>query len=157
MRFFFGMTCGREEMKQYMQFRCKPKKLSVVLSVEEMGYLLAAVSGLQLRAALGISYGAGLRTSEVYNLKVYNIDSDRMLIHVDEGMNDKDRKAMVSPAPLDRLRDYWREARPEGWLFPIARQANARIRQEGQTQDHGSVGTPNEPRVHLGQGHGWKQ
>lgn len=41
-----------------------------------------------------------------------------MLILVDEGKNDKDRKAMVSPALLDLLRDYWREARPQGWLFP---------------------------------------
>jgi len=41
-----------------------------------------------------------------------------MLIHVDEGKNDKDRKAMLSPGLLDLLRDYWREARPEGWLFP---------------------------------------
>ena len=62
LRFFFGMTCGREEMKRYMQFRRKAKKLPVVLSVEEVGDLLAAVPGpgLKYRAALGISYGAGL-------------------------------------------------------------------------------------------------
>ena len=122
LRFFFGVTCGREEMKRYMQFRRKPKKLPVVLSVEEVGDLLAAVPGpgLKYRAALGISYGAGLRASEVCNLKVSDIDSDRMLIHVDEGKNDKDRKAMLSPGLLDLLRDYWLEARPEGWLFPIA-------------------------------------
>jgi integrase/recombinase XerD len=120
LRFFFGMTCGREEMKRYMQFRRKAKKLPVVLSVEEVGDLLAAVPGpgLKYRAALGISYGAGLRASEVCNLKVADIDSDRMLIHVDEGKNDKDRKAMLSPGLLDLLRDYWLEARPEGWLFP---------------------------------------
>jgi integrase/recombinase XerD len=71
LRFFFGMTCGREEMKRYMQFRRKAKKLPVVLSVEEVGDLLAAVPGpgLKYRAALGISYGAGLRASEVCNLR----------------------------------------------------------------------------------------
>lgn len=60
LRFFFGMTCGREEMKRYMQFRRKAKKLPVVLSVEEVGDLLAAVPGpgLKYRAALGIK-GAG--------------------------------------------------------------------------------------------------
>lgn len=47
-----------------------------------------------------------------------DIDSDRMLIHVDEGKNGKDRKAMLSPRLLELLRDYWLEARPEGWLFP---------------------------------------
>jgi site-specific recombinase XerD len=120
LRFFFGVTCGREEMKRYMQFRHKPRKLPVVLSVEEVADLLAAVPGpgLTYRAALGISYGAGLRAAEVCNLKVTDIDSDRMLIHVDNGKGGRDRKAMLSPGLLDLLRDYWREARPEGWLFP---------------------------------------
>ena len=120
LRFFFGVTCGREEMKRYMQFRRKPRKLPVVLSVGEVGDLLAAVPGpgLKYRAALGISYGAGLRASEVCNLKVTDIDSDRMLIHVEEGKNGKDRNAMLSPGLLGLLRDFWLEARPEGWLFP---------------------------------------
>jgi integrase/recombinase XerD len=116
----FGVTCGREEMKRYMQFRRHPRKLPVVLSVEEVADLLAAVPGpgLTYRAALGISYGAGLRASEVCNLKVTDVDSDRMLIHVDNGKGGRDRKAMLSPRLLDLLRDYWIEFRPEGWLFP---------------------------------------
>jgi integrase/recombinase XerD len=120
LRFFFGITCGREDMKRYMQFRSKPRRLPVVLSVEEVGDLMAAVPGpgLKYRAALGISYGAGLRAAEVCNLKVTDIDSDRMLIHVDDGKGGRDRKAMLSPGLLELLRDYWREARPEGWLFP---------------------------------------
>lgn len=87
LRFFFGITCGHEEMKRFMQFHRKPRKLPIVLSVEEVADLLAAVPGpgLKYRAALGISYGAGLRASEVCNLKVTDIDSGRMLIHVDDG------------------------------------------------------------------------
>ena len=120
LRFFFGVTCGREEMKRYMQFRTKPWKLPVVLSVEEVSEVLRAAPGpgLKYRAALSISYGAGLRASEVCNLKIGDIDSDRMLIHVEQGKGRKDRKVMLSPALLQLLRDYWREARPEGWLFP---------------------------------------
>ncbi len=120
LRFFFGVTCGREEMKRYMQFRRHPRKLPVVLSVEEVADLLAAVPGpgLTYRAALGISYGAGLRASKVCNLKVTDIDSDRMLIHVDNGKGGRHRKAMLSPRLLDLLRDYWSDPRPEGWLFP---------------------------------------
>ena len=92
----------------------------MVLSVEEVASLLAAVPGpgLKYRAALGISYGAGLRASEVCNLKVTDIDSQRMLIHVDDGKGGRDRKAMLSPSLLEVLRTYWRESRPEGWLFP---------------------------------------
>ena len=120
LRFFFGMTCGRDEMKRHMQFRRAPHKLPAVLSVEEVGDILAAAPGpgLKYRAALGISYGAGLRAAEVCHLRVQDIDSDRMIIHVEEGKGGRDRMAMLSPGLLDLLRDYWREARPDGWLFP---------------------------------------
>ena len=120
LRFFFGITCGREEMKRFMQFQRQPRKLPIVFSVEEVADLLAAVPGpgLTYRAALSISYGAGLRASEVCNLKVGDIDSDRMLIHVEQGKGRKDRKVMLSPGLLNLLRDYWLEARPQGWLFP---------------------------------------
>jgi site-specific recombinase XerD len=120
LRFFFGITCGREDMKRHMQFRRQPRTLPVVLSVEEVSDLLIAAPGpgLKYRAALSISYGAGLRASEVCNLKISDIDSDRMLIHVEQGKGQKDRKVMLSPGLLDLLRDYWREARPQGWLFP---------------------------------------
>ena len=120
LRFFFGITCAREEMKRYMQFQRKPHRLPIVLSVEEVGDLMAAVPGpgLKYRAALGIGYGAGLRAAEVCNLKINDIDSDRMLIHVDNGKGGRDRKAMLSPGLLTLLRDYWLEARPQGWLFP---------------------------------------
>ena len=114
------MTCGREEMKRYMQFRTQPRKLPVVFSVEEVSDLLMAApgSGLKYRAALSISYGASLRAAEVCNFKIGDIDSDRMLIHVEQGKGRKDRKVMLSPGLLELLRDWWREAHPEGWLFP---------------------------------------
>jgi site-specific recombinase XerD len=120
LRFFFGMTCGREEMKRYMRFRTEPRKLPAVLSAEDVSGLLAVAPGpgLKYRAALSISYGAGLRASEVCNLTIGDIDSDRMLIHVVQGKGRKDRKVMLSAGLLDLLREYWLEARPEGWLFP---------------------------------------
>ena len=103
-----------------MQFRTEPRKLPVVFSVEEVSDLLMAAPGpgLKYRAALSISYGAGLRAAEVCNFKIGDIDSDRMLIHVEQGKGRKDRKAMLSPGLLGLLRDWWLEARPEGWLFP---------------------------------------
>ena len=134
LRFLFGTTRDREDMKRYMQFRTQPRRLPTVLSIEEVAEVIAAAPGpgLKYRAALSISYGAGLRASEVCSLKVSDIDSDRMLIHVDDPSRDiatqypagqrdkggKDRKVMLSPDLLDLLRDYWREAQPAGWLFP---------------------------------------
>ncbi len=77
LRFFFGMTCGREEMKRFMQFRTQPRKLPIVFSVEEVSDLLMAAPGpgLKYRAALSISYGAGLRASEVCGLRIADVDS----------------------------------------------------------------------------------
>lgn len=99
-----------------MQFRTEPRRLPVVFSVEEVSDILMAAPGpgLKYRAALSISYGAGLRSAEVCSLKVSDIDSDRMLIHVEQGKGQKDRKVMLSPSLLELLRTYWRE----GWLFP---------------------------------------
>ncbi len=98
LRFFFGMTCDREDMKKYMQFRTEPRKLPIVLSIEEVSVVLAAAPGpgMKYRAALGIGYGAGLRASEVTNLKVRDIDSDRMLIHVERGRRLGARVGMTS-------------------------------------------------------------
>lgn len=120
LRFFFETTCQNPEMKQCLHFRTEPRRLPVVLSIEEVFELLkvAPGPGLKYRAALSISYGTGLRASEVCNLKVTDIDSDRMLIHVERGKGGKDRKVMLSPGLLGLLRDYWKEARPDGWLFP---------------------------------------
>jgi len=120
LRFFFGQTCNRDDMKKFMQFRTMPKRLPTVLSVEEVSDVLTAAPGpgLKYRAALSLAYGAGLRAAEVCNLKLVDIDSDRMLIHVDQGKGGKDRKVMLSPGLLNLLRDWWLEARPEGWLFP---------------------------------------
>jgi site-specific recombinase XerD len=120
LRFLFGTTCGREEMQQHMPFRRQPRRLPVVLSAQDVADVIEAAPGpgLKYRAALSISYGAGLRASEVCMLKIGDIDSDRMLIHVEQGKGRKDRKVMLSPGLLELLRAYWREARPAGWLFP---------------------------------------
>ena len=120
LRFLFGTTCKREEMQQHMRFRRQPRRLPVVLSVQDVSEVLAAAPGpgLKYRAALSISYGGGLRAAEVCALKIGDIDSGRMLIHVEQGKGRKDRKVMLSPHLLELLRAYWREARPAGWLFP---------------------------------------
>ncbi|HWE22025.1 MAG TPA: tyrosine-type recombinase/integrase, partial [Hyphomicrobiaceae bacterium] len=70
------------------------------------------------KAALSVAYGAGLRVSEVISLKVSDIDSQRMMLRVEQGKGRKDRYAMLSPQLLKLLRDWYRIARPQGWLFP---------------------------------------
>jgi site-specific recombinase XerD len=118
--FFFSVTCAREEMKRHMRYQRLAKKIPVVLSAEEVTRILevAPGPGLKYRAAFSVAYGGGLRASEVTHLRVPDIDSDRMLIRVDQGKGRKDRQVMLSPSLLELLRDYYREARPAGWLFP---------------------------------------
>lgn len=118
--FFYATTCPRPEMKRHMRYRRAAKKIPVVLSAEEVTRILEAAPGPGLRylAAFSVAYGGGLRASEVTHLKVGDIDSVRMLIRVDQGKGRKDRHVMLSPSLLELLQDYYREARPAGWLFP---------------------------------------
>ncbi len=120
LRFFFTVTCGRDELARPLRCRRAPQRLPVTLSPEEAARLIEAAPGpgLKYKAALSVAYGAGLRASEVVNLKLGDIDSDRMIIRVEQGKGRKDRHVMLSQHLLGLLRDYWREARPQGWLFP---------------------------------------
>jgi integrase/recombinase XerD len=118
LRFFFGVTLGRQEAFDRIVSAKEPKKLPVVLSAEEITRFLQAVSGLRSRAALTTAYGAGLRVSEVAALKVADIDSSRMVIRVEHGKGGKDRYVMLSPPLLAILRAYWRLGKPIHWLFP---------------------------------------
>jgi site-specific recombinase XerD len=115
-------------------YRRFPQRLPVILSREEVRQLLDASEGLRQRAAVEIAHAAGLRLNELLHLQVSDIDSARMLIHVRQGKGKKDRDVMLSPALLETLRAYWREARPRGYLFPgkkPGRPVNATILQRG--------------------------
>lgn len=102
----------------------EPRKLPVILSVEEITKLLQAAGSLKYQAALGVAYGAGLRAREVVHLTVTDIDSRRMVIRVEQGKGKRDRYAMLSPALLELLPAWWRQGKaqhkvlPGGWLFP---------------------------------------
>jgi integrase/recombinase XerD len=118
LRFFFKVTLGRPDIVERTAFVHEPSKLPVVLSPEEVARLLDAAPSLKYKTALSVAYGAGLRASEVVALKVSDIDSQRMVIRVEQGKGRKDRYVMLSPHLLDLLRAWWKLARPQGWLFP---------------------------------------
>jgi integrase/recombinase XerD len=118
LRFFLQVTLNRCDLTKHLTFVRKPRKVPVVLSPEEVARFLEAAPGVKYKAALSVAYGAGLRVSEVVSLKVSDIDSTRMMLRVEQGKGRKDRYAMLSPVLLGLLRDWYRLARPQGWLFP---------------------------------------
>jgi integrase/recombinase XerD len=124
LRFFFDITLDRVAVMAKVAHVHQPRKLPVILSVEEVTRFLDAAPGLKYRAALSVAYGAGLRASEVVSLKVGDIDSERMVMRVEQGKGRRDRYAMLSPTLLEVLRAWWHEGHtqgrmlPGGWLFP---------------------------------------
>jgi site-specific recombinase XerD len=117
LRFFYRVTLKRE----FPDIVCakRPKKLPVVLSQSEVALLLAAPKKRKHRAILTTLYAAGLRVSELVELRVTDIDSQRMAIRVRQGKGNKDRYVMLSPMLLELLRAYWQERRPTQRLFPV--------------------------------------
>jgi integrase/recombinase XerD len=94
-----------------------PQKLPVVLSPEEVLHFLSSVRSTKHRAILTTCYAAGLRISEAVRLKLTDIDSQRMVIRVEQGKGQKDRYVMLSPKLLETLRSYWRTVRTRNFLF----------------------------------------
>ena len=101
LRFFFTVTLDRPEMARHLTFVREPRKIPVILSPEEVARLLAAAPGPKYKAALTAAYAAGLRVSEVVALKVSDIDSERLLLRIEQGKGRKDRYARLN-APSRR-------------------------------------------------------
>ena len=118
LRFFFTTTCNQPDMARHLRIVKQPQKLPVVLTPEEVLLMLESAPGPKYRTALAVAYGAGLRVSEVTNLKVADIDSKRMLLRIEQGKGQKDRNGMLSPRLLELLRVWWLISQPTTWLFP---------------------------------------
>jgi site-specific recombinase XerD len=121
-RFLFREVLGRDEqVVQKIPYARKPKPLPVVLSPEEVASFLEAIGDPRYRTMLTTVYASGLRTSEIINLGVEDIDSKRMLIRVREGKGRKDRYINLCPRLLEMLRWWWEIERPRDLLFPSPR------------------------------------
>ncbi|MDF0705576.1 tyrosine-type recombinase/integrase [Flagellimonas okinawensis] len=95
----------------------KEKKLPVVLSKEEVRTLLDVTYNLKHKTLLGLVYSGGLRIGEAINLKVDDIDSKRMLIHIKSAKGKKDRYTLLSHSFLEILRLYYKQYKPKDYLF----------------------------------------
>lgn len=121
LRFFYGTTLGQDWTIRHIPYAKGEKKLPVVLSHREMERLLEAAANMRDLSMILLGYSAGLRVSEIANLQVRDIDSDRMTIHVRRGKGRKDRTVTLSPVLLAVARQHWLDARSENFLFPGAK------------------------------------
>jgi len=119
LRFLYKVTLHKEwRLEDIIPAPRKPQKLPVVLSPEEIQHFLNCIPQPKHRTILTTCYAAGLRISEAVRLKPTDIDSQRMVIHVELGKGQKDRYVMLSPKLLEILRAWWRVEKPKLWLFP---------------------------------------
>jgi site-specific recombinase XerD len=119
LRFLYKVTLHKDwSFEEIIPASKKPQTLPIVLSPEEVLPFLGFVPSLKHRTILTTCYAAGLRISEANHLKPTHIDSQRMVVRVEQGKGQKDRYVMLSPKLLEILRDWWRVERPRPWLFP---------------------------------------
>jgi integrase/recombinase XerD len=117
-KFYFEKILRRETKKYYFEIpKSKEQKLPIVLSKREVKQIIDCTNNLKHRAILSTIYSAGLRLSEVVNLKIADLDSERKLIYVRGGKGKKDRTTILSEELLILLRKYFKKYQPKVWLF----------------------------------------
>ena len=117
LRFLYGKTLKKPWPVEAIPYPKKSRKLPVIPSREEVARFLQAARNLKHRAMLTSLYACGLRVGEATQLRVEDIDSRRMIIHVQQGKGRKDRFVPLPQRLLDLLRNYWKAYRPGDWLF----------------------------------------
>ena len=118
LRFFFVKTLKRLYRPDDIPYPKVPRRLPVILTVEEVARLIDSASNLMDRTLLMVLYSTGMRNRELRGLRVRDIDSQSMLIHIQYGKGGRDRYVPLRPKLLETLREYYRWMKPKTWLFP---------------------------------------
>lgn len=116
-RFFYVQVLGWSEFDVPMVVPKRPQRIPELLTRSEVRRLIAHCTNQKHQTLLQCCYGCGLRLNELISLKVRHIDSERHLLRIEQGKGSKDRAVILPDSLLRTLRDYWREYRPERWLF----------------------------------------
>ncbi len=118
MRFSYDHVAGKKGLIDDVSHPTDTKKLPAVLNQDELDQFFAVIKNIKHKTMLMVALDAGLRVSEVVKLRIEDIDSQRMLLRVLRAKGKKDRYVNLSTQLLQLLREYWRERRPQEWLFP---------------------------------------
>lgn len=114
LRFLFRVTLRRPDLASEIFHLKEPQKVPLSLDQAEVRRLLLMTPKLRDRLLLGLAYGTGMRAGEVLRLRVKHIDSEQMIIRVEQAKGKKDRLVMLSPDMLAQLREWWK-VRPKHW------------------------------------------
>ena len=152
LRFLFGVTLDITLNYKKLPRLKQTRRIPQIFTKEEVRKILDNAGSLAHKSMFMLAYGSGLRLSEITHLKISDIESDQMRILVRHGKGDRDRYAMLPQVTLETLRDYWREYRPDDWLFVAPKKGGKyhektlqdafkrTLRKSGVTK-HGSVHT----------------
>ena len=116
-RFLYKFGLNKKYDKVSFKRPKSEKKLPQVIDSNHIKSQLSKIDNIKHKAILTLTYSVGLRVSEITNLKIEDIDSKRMLIHIKNAKGRKDRIAPLSQNVLELLREYWKEFRPSIYLF----------------------------------------
>jgi integrase/recombinase XerD len=116
--FLFVKTLGRPYLPDHIPFPKRQLRLPTILDQQEVARLIDSASNLMHRTMMMVLYATGLRRAEMCHLKVTDIDSERMVVHVRQGKGGRDRDVLLTPKLLETLREYWRWMKPKTYLFP---------------------------------------
>lgn len=114
---FYKYVVKQPNKFRFIKYCNKKQKLPIVLSVEEMQRLIFSCSNLKHKTILCLMYSTGIRIGEVISLKIENIDSSRMIINIIDAKGGKDRQVTLDPLLLELLRYYYKQYKPNTYLF----------------------------------------
>ncbi|MFC2172191.1 tyrosine-type recombinase/integrase [Acidobacteriota bacterium] len=119
LKFLYVNTMGRKSWSNQLPYMKKEQVLPEILSTKEVERILSSAGpNLKYRTLLMVTYAGGFRVSEVVNLKLKDIDSDRMLMRIEKGKGKRDRYTILSKPLLEEIRTYWKVWHPSLYLFP---------------------------------------
>ena len=116
-KFYYEKVLGQPRKVYQVERPIKEKSLPVVLSQAEVGDLLKVTENIKHKAILMLCYSAGLRVSELTNIRLKDIDSNRMQLRIEQSKGKKDRYSILSVRLLEALRTYYKQYHPKVWLF----------------------------------------
>ncbi len=117
LKLYYRDVLDQEIHLEFLLPKFTPKKLPVILSSQEVRTLIKVTKNIKHKSMISVAYGSGLRVSELLDLKISVIDSDRMTLHVKQSKGLKDRLVPLSENALKLLREYYVEYQPKEYIF----------------------------------------